>query len=270
MSNNFFDKFPSVTYYDNVTLRNIVLKSRIVRNVFNNYDNFHPYILEEWERPDTVAADYYGDSKYYWIVLMSNDIVDPYYDWPLGYHDFLKYLENKYKMTVDQTKSHVLHYEYRGIEGNEYADLEWRKTWTLPTETFEYMDRVVGYVDIVAGSNTVTTTPANTSYFTVDLSVGTTVYFPSINETHTVSSIINDTSFTVSSSFVNTQAAVPTKLYYEPLGLIDRYSPEGWQPVYAYDYEVELNDNKRSIRLLDKQYLSQIEQEVGIVLNRKL
>ena len=270
MPNNFFDKYPSVTYYGDVSLRNIILKSRIIREVFNHYDSFYPYVLEEWERPDTVAADYYGDSKYYWVVLMSNDIIDPYYNWPLGYHDFLKYLENKYKMTIDETKSHILHYEYRGIEGNEFTDLEWRKDWILPIETFEYIDRVIGYVNVIAGNNTVTAINANTTYFTVDLSVGDTVYFPNINETHTVSSIANSTIFNTTSSFVNTKTNIPTKLYYEPLGLIDRYSPEGWQPVYAYDYEVEQNDKKRSIRLLDRKYLAQVEQEVGIVLNRKL
>jgi hypothetical protein len=39
---------------------------------------------------------------------------------------------------------------------------------------------------------------------------------------------------------------------------------EGWiQPVYAYDYEYMLNENKRNIRLIDKSYSAQIVDEIG-------
>jgi hypothetical protein len=36
--------------------------------------------------------------------------------------------------------------------------------------------------------------------------------------------------------------------------------------VYAYDYEVELNDARRSIRLLDKKFLSKIANEVKTIV----
>jgi hypothetical protein len=36
----------------------------------------------------------------------------------------------------------------------------------------------------------------------------------------------------------------------------------GWYPVYVYDYETTLNDKKRSIKLLSKYYVPQIEKEL--------
>lgn len=36
----------------------------------------------------------------------------------------------------------------------------------------------------------------------------------------------------------------------------------GWSPVYVYDYEVELNDAKRSIKLLNKTYIPQLRREL--------
>lgn len=36
----------------------------------------------------------------------------------------------------------------------------------------------------------------------------------------------------------------------------------GWTPVYVYDYELELNNNKRNIVLLSNEYILQINKEI--------
>ena len=41
----------------------------------------------------------------------------------------------------------------------------------------------------------------------------------------------------------------------------------GWAPVYTYDYEQRLNEAKRSIRLIDKSYVPQIEKELSKIFN---
>ena len=43
-------------------------------------------------------------------------------------------------------------------------------------------------------------------------------------------------------------------------------SEENRELITKYDYEVELNDAKRSIRLLDKRFLNQIKSEVEVIL----
>lgn len=40
----------------------------------------------------------------------------------------------------------------------------------------------------------------------------------------------------------------------------------GWTPVYVYDYELSLNDQKRSIKLLSNQYLKQVDRELTSLL----
>lgn len=37
---------------------------------------------------------------------------------------------------------------------------------------------------------------------------------------------------------------------------------EGWYPVTNYDYEVELNEKKRQIKLISNEYLNQINQQI--------
>jgi hypothetical protein len=44
--------------------------------------------------------------------------------------------------------------------------------------------------------------------------------------------------------------------------VIDRIIPDEWKPYRIYDLEYDLNENKRNILLVDKKYLSQIEDEL--------
>ena len=177
----FFEQIPVVNY-NGIFLRNIMLKSRILRDVLNNKNSYYPYVVYDGERPDTIAHDYYGDSNYDWLVLFSNNMIDPYHQWPLDYRDLIRHIEKKYGTTVDAQKSVVKHYRYGGIDGNiETTGDVARHSWTIPTETWSHL------------------TPEEKS---------------------------------------------------------------GWLPVYVYDWEVDENDAKRDIQLLDKVYLQQIRKEL--------
>jgi hypothetical protein len=44
--------------------------------------------------------------------------------------------------------------------------------------------------------------------------------------------------------------------------VIDRIIPEEWKPYRIYDQEYDINENKRNILLVDRQYLSQVEKEL--------
>jgi hypothetical protein len=44
--------------------------------------------------------------------------------------------------------------------------------------------------------------------------------------------------------------------------VIDRIIPEEWKPYRIYDLEYDTNENKRNILLVDKKYLSQIDEEI--------
>lgn len=43
--------------------------------------------------------------------------------------------------------------------------------------------------------------------------------------------------------------------------IIQRIIPSGWKPVRIYEYEQQLNDNKREIKLVDRNYLEQVDRE---------
>ena len=58
--------------------------------VFDNYD------VKDGEKPEDIAFKYYGDAEYHWVILMTNNITDRYYQWPLTQPQFQEHLEDKY------------------------------------------------------------------------------------------------------------------------------------------------------------------------------
>lgn len=142
MSKEFFKNFP-ITDYDGISLRNILLKSKIISDILNRNDIFHPFTIEDGERPDTVAYDYYGDSELYWIVLMSNNIVDPYYDWPMTQNEFRSYIVKKYG-TVQAAMQEIIYWKhadydyYMTPESKSLLTNDEIQGWVLPVYAFDW------------------------------------------------------------------------------------------------------------------------------------
>ena len=72
--------------------------------------NFQKYIIRDGDRPDTLAHQFYGDSELHWIILYTNGsgMMNPYYDWPLGYYDLNKFVNKKYG---EANRNEIHHYE---------------------------------------------------------------------------------------------------------------------------------------------------------------
>jgi len=92
---NLFSQF-GVVLYNGVPVRNILTRVAFSDIIKKTGGVYHPYIVEDGERPDAIAYNYYGDSRYSWIVYMSNNIMDPYYEWPMSQNEFDRFITKKY------------------------------------------------------------------------------------------------------------------------------------------------------------------------------
>ena len=92
---SYFTKFPKITFLDQ-TIVNLATITRLHRLVDDKMFNFYNYHIEGEERPDHVAFNYYDDSSYAWLVLLANNILDPYWDWPLSGKLFFDFIKKKY------------------------------------------------------------------------------------------------------------------------------------------------------------------------------
>jgi hypothetical protein len=98
----FFNYFPKTVYTANTkvggldTVTNIIARFGFEKKLKENSSAFYKYSVQESDTPEIIAHKYYENSERHWIVLMFNDIIDPQYDWPLKYENFINYVDKKY------------------------------------------------------------------------------------------------------------------------------------------------------------------------------
>ena len=91
-------------------LRRVKLRSGIKAGAFI----FTEYDVRDGEKPEDVAVKWFGDPEYHWVILMTNNITDRYYQWPLTQPQFQNFIEDKYGIaSIDS----IHHYEITQTSG---------------------------------------------------------------------------------------------------------------------------------------------------------
>jgi len=106
-----FDKFPQITY-DGRVIQDISKRLAIHPIIKNNASIFETYIVNEGEKIEDVAVKFYNDPNLHFVIMIMNNIIDPFYDWVLSYNELLSYVDNKYATEGGRTGIH--HYELNG------------------------------------------------------------------------------------------------------------------------------------------------------------
>ena len=113
----YFDSFPTISYdptgdKNPKTIKDILTRINIKQSIKDSGANFEVYDIQDGDTPELVAHKEYGDSRLHWVILLFNDILNPYYDWPLSVRNFEKFVKNKY---TEPDASH--HYEVAQSSG---------------------------------------------------------------------------------------------------------------------------------------------------------
>ena len=120
MSSEFFSNYPRIAYDisgnnstvpDYTVAVNLMIRNKLKTAVEDDVTVYYPYIIPEGMRPDVLSYQYYGDTIYTWTIFLANNIVDPYWEWPLSYKDFREFILDKYG-SVETAQSQIHHYEY--------------------------------------------------------------------------------------------------------------------------------------------------------------
>lgn len=251
---SYFDRIPKLKYdinrslinpkYEEVT--NIFFRVRVIREVINNINSYFVAEIEDGDTPEILAEKVYKDAGAGWIITMANEMVDPQWDWPLNYDEFNKYITGKYG-SVENAKLQTHHYEM------------------VITSTLNPDDITTERRYIVNGdklTENMLTVPYN--YFRPD-------YY---NENFTMDSTlykVDSTEYTV--DFGNDEQD-PGEFGLQPGSLaftqyVNNYNIGGktireivrGEAINTYDYEQELNESKRLIRIIKREYYEQIQNE---------
>ena len=90
-------------------VKNLFKRAKIRDDIFNDLSYFTKYKVVGDDRPDQVAYELYGDSRYDWVVLLANNVMNVASEWPKDQVSFYNYMIRKYG---DESKfNDVHHYE---------------------------------------------------------------------------------------------------------------------------------------------------------------
>lgn len=284
MTETFFSKFP-IIQYSNTNVVDITKRVKIVNDVQNNPYVYYPYTIENNERPDQLANSYYDDPYLGWIFWLSNNIIDPYHEWystEIEFTDFInkkygsieasqniilkyrtKYPSNEEKLSITQySELAPIEYKYwNPVYENEYKlshyerkKLKWEVNtnfvikYTLSSNpTFSKGQKVnitlnnvnfgVGYIISVSNNIVFVNSVSGDVYPHDDIELTNGKMF-----------ITGGTQYTISSLQIIKEN-------------IDLGESKYWEPLSAFQYELERNEFNKTLRIIDKSYIPQIAIE---------
>jgi len=97
----YFSYYPKILYDvegngNPKVITNLLRRVKIKNGLKESASLFDEVEVQNGETPEILADNFYGDQKYYWIILLFNNIKDRFYDWPLDNVQFESYVNDKY------------------------------------------------------------------------------------------------------------------------------------------------------------------------------
>lgn len=97
----YFSKFPYVNYkFDdkNYKLATDILKRYAIDSRVKEFaDIFILYQMKDGEKSQDIAYRLYGDARLHWVIYLMNNIIDPYEDLPVDGYSLEKKIQDKYQ-----------------------------------------------------------------------------------------------------------------------------------------------------------------------------
>jgi len=229
----YFKTFP-YTYYslDDVAttqiVTNISLRVRLSDELKNNFSLFDKYDIKDGETPEILADKFYSNPQLHWIILHTNDILDPRFDWPLTTNNLVLFAQGKYN-NVNAPHHYV---DANSIITNANVYLNSSSQFT----NFNNNDVIVNVTN--NGTGVITKLQS----------------YSNIIVTVTDGGFITGDKITLSSN-ANANANITST------------SIISGTPVTNLQYENTLNDTKRKINILKNQYIDSVINDFKIKLS---
>lgn len=323
---NYFKKFPKI-YYNGKIVTDVIART-VINSKYNDANKlsvFYPYDMQEGDTPDIIAFKYYGDAEKHWLVLLANEIMDPFFDFSLTYSQFETHLQSKYKnhansLNIWETGSWkedwVSNYSYsvndivkygnyayncsnNHISSDFSSDLisnkwskildgtSWKSTWQTGVEYVEQ--------DVVSYNSTLYVCKQDNTSSSV-ITVSNADYWKTYNNAIEFCKVsINPEPFSYRT--VRTVTDISSgqiqieEIWIDKKTFLDQYENETInyttvltpvkpqdeidpdveytqvkEVIHIYDYEQEVNENKRQIKLIRKEFAGQIEKELKYLM----
>ena len=121
---SYFDMFPNIYYSAKgdgkfTIMKDLLARVKLIANVKDNILGFDYYDIKDGETPEMIAHKYYGDVNLHWTILVVNDVIDYYEDWPMSVQRFEQFVKDKY-----DNPQGIHHYEISQTSGDTTVKID--------------------------------------------------------------------------------------------------------------------------------------------------
>jgi hypothetical protein len=278
MADTYFSNFNRITYANNVSV-DLNERTVVLKNAIRNPYLFYPIDIANDTRPDQIAFQAYGDPYASWAIYLSNDIIDPYYEWYLNDYEFSQFIKNKYG-TQEKAMTKVAFYSNNWYNDdaidpsgfNALSGLQksyWEPVYGVGTQIIEYVRKKddtkfsTNYILAIGYTGNAAFTKDEVININIDNTSSGRAQFVTSNATHCIVQHIygdafphDDVVITANSYMTGTESNA--NVSYTSCSFIANNIPEEleayYSPIYLYDVEVEKNEGNKVIRVLQPQY----------------
>ena len=294
---DYVSRLPDAKISDYITVKNLFKRGKLREDIFGDLQYFTKYKIIGDERPDNVAYKIYGDETLDWVILLSNNILNIQTEWPLPQTAFDRILLEKYG-SYDNLYNGVHHYETTELKTSSgevllKEGIIINNTWSQDGNFVSGFNTTISFVIFDALTKSLTLF-SQTSIDNVN--VGDEIELKNFSDNNfngkfVVKNFIADSGTTLVNYI---QCEIPNattepvlngseKIVYTPTvngssGNIFYYqyydskkeevinipSSEFVIPVTNYEYESEIEDNKRNIFILKQNYINVILNDVEV------
>ena len=297
----YFANFPKIVYdfdlsngTDYRVITDITKNVRFRKNILENITLYDYYDIADGETPEIISEKVYGTPYYHWVIMLANQRYDYINDFPLSQLELDTYLTSKYSYQVNSTQTIAPGQSYTTItSGNQIAfgasnntvGTTWNATigGTLSTGLVKcntYVDqryhihdyKVDGFIK--EGINTIVFRDSVIDGGGIGMLVPGKVLVSMINgyearvDTITVNS--NNINITIEASLRvgkfmpgETVKVRNEDTYVE---VVSSTIPANYTTTSNYEYEFNLNESKRRIKIIDPILIEQIIKEFKDIL----
>lgn len=262
----YFRYFPKIVY-NGETVTDITRRVKVSEKLQADPYLFLPYTVTNDDRAEDIARFYYGDVNKVWMIYLANNIIDPYTQWPLSSEKFESTIRKKYAHEISFTGSSV----------SVSAD-----TISVTDHRFKTTDPVV-----YTGSPVIGGLSSGTTYYVVRVDTntiklatsasnarnGSTINITSTTSTSALHTLSLNVDVYISSTSIDTNVVYCTnkvdptiKITYDTYRLGGVVTGE-WTLVRVYEYEIQENENRRTIWLINADFSQRVEKDLKSLLN---
>lgn len=285
MSQTYFKNFNDITYQG---VPAVDLTERIVVQQSQQYNPFifYPLDISDGIRADMIAYSAWGDPYASWVLYLTNNIVDPYYDYYLNQEQFTNFITEKYG-SITNAQQLVLYFQtdyanqpaidisgYNALDADQkkyyepnYKNSSFLQNYTVKQQsltvttnyiislsisntTGSFTNNEMLSISYVPGSNgTAQYMTGNSTAIIVQHSQGNAFPYPDNPNTNIIianSSIIQGLQSGCQASITGYQILAVNIPLDEEIF---------WSPVFAYDYEVAKNAGNRIVNVMQPKYV---------------